>query len=88
MPFLYVVQNIKGRRYIGITDDVDRRVKQHNAGHVRSTKAHAPWELVYTEQYQTKIEARFREKELKTNSWKRADLFRRLLHTKAPSSNG
>ena len=37
------------------------RLKRHNQGKVRSTKAYIPWKVVYTEEYQTKSEAYQRE---------------------------
>ena len=37
------------------------RLKRHNRGKVRSTKAYIPWKVVYTEEFQTKSEAYQRE---------------------------
>ncbi len=45
---------------------VERRIGQHNKGENRSTKAYKPFKLIYTEAFNTRIEAREREKYLKS----------------------
>ncbi len=45
---VYVLQNPKGRRYIGFTEDVALRVQQHNSGMTHSTRGKGPWELIWT----------------------------------------
>ena len=52
--------------YVGLTDTVARRIDQHNKGQNRSTKAYKPFKLIYTEVFQTRKEAREREKYLKS----------------------
>jgi putative endonuclease len=54
--------------YIGMTSDLEQRLKDHNAGRNRSTKARRPFKLVYVEQCGTRIEARKRERYLKGGS--------------------
>jgi len=79
MYFLYVLKSIeRGRRYIGIAKDIDKRLFEHNSGRVRSTKAYIPWHMVHKEVYDTKMDARNREAELKRHSWKRNELFNSL----------
>ncbi len=52
--------------YCGITNDVRRRVKEHNTGGgVEFTKRYGPWSLVYVKAHDTYIEARKHEKWLK-----------------------
>ena len=87
MYFLYILKSFKKENwhYIGITADLNKRLKQHNQGKTKSTKAYRPFELVYCEEYITKILARKREIELKTNNKKRELLLTQIL---APSSNG
>jgi len=72
MFFVYVlVSEVKSLRfYVGMTEDVDRRIKDHNQGKTRSTKGYAPWTLFYREEYKTRVEAREREKYLKSGSGK------------------
>ncbi|MBI2096938.1 MAG: GIY-YIG nuclease family protein [Candidatus Sungbacteria bacterium] len=88
MHNLYILESKQiGRRYIGVSSDVVKRLEEHNNKKVRSTKAYVPWALIHKEEYATKREARVRELELKNNSWKRKDLFERINRV-APSSNG
>ncbi|MCA6073473.1 GIY-YIG nuclease family protein [Fulvivirga sedimenti] len=69
--YVYVLQSLKDRRhYVGITKDIDKRVNEHNSGRTRSTKPYRPWVLIRVEQYPTRIEARNREKYLKSGCGK------------------
>ncbi len=42
---VYVLQNREGRFYVGLTDDLPRRIDQHNSGVSRWTKGRGPWVL-------------------------------------------
>ena len=67
MFFTYVVRSeVDGRFYVGLTADVVKRVKQHNSGYNRSTKAYTPWALFFFESFETRSEAREREVYLKS----------------------
>ena len=57
--------------YIGQTFDVEKRLLQHNAGYVMSTKKEAPWSILALEEFGTREEARWRERELKKSFGKR-----------------
>ncbi len=52
--------------YVELTENVDRRIMQHNRGENRSTKAYKPFELIYSEALNTRIEVREKEKYLKS----------------------
>ena len=54
-----------------MTQNMDQRLQSHNKGLVQSTKAFQPWELLYTEQYETRTLAREREKYLKSAAGRR-----------------
>jgi putative endonuclease len=56
------------RTYAGQTDDVSKRLKMHNAGRVRSTKAYRAWVLIHQERFGSRSEAMRREKWLKSRS--------------------
>jgi putative endonuclease len=65
--FVYLLWSVRSKRtYVGQTDDVGTRLKRHNAGFVRSTKAYRPWILVHKELYSTRSEAMKREMWLKS----------------------
>jgi len=67
MYYVYVIRSVShNNRYIGNTDNVLKRVKEHNAGKCRYTSGRQPWKLIYHEQYQTRMEAMKREKFLKS----------------------
>jgi len=70
MFYVYIlVSEIKGLRfYIGMAQDIDRRLKEHNSGKSRSTKGYVPWKLFKTEVFETRMEARNREKYLKSGA--------------------
>lgn len=71
-PNMYYVYLLKSTRYdwkyIGVTADLRVRVRQHNSGEVFSTKARAPYRLIYYEAYASKADARAREYRLKHHS--------------------
>jgi len=59
MPYrVYVIQNREGKFYIGLSDDVARRVEQHNAGSSKWTKGKGPWKLVWCSEAMNLSEAR------------------------------
>jgi putative endonuclease len=53
--------------YVGHTDNIDRRLNEHNTGQTRFTSlAGKPWIIVYNENYETRALAMKREKEIKS----------------------
>ena len=72
MYFVYAIKSLKKDWvYVGITDNLERRLNQHNKGYNRSTKPYLPFEMVYVEKHPDRTSARVREKYLKTASGKR-----------------
>ena len=64
--FVYILYSeSKKRFYIGETEDISRRLAQHNRGNVPSTAPHAPWEVAYFCEKPTRKEALVLEKKLK-----------------------
>jgi putative endonuclease len=75
MYYLYILQSLKDfGYYIGITDDIARRLKEHNLGKTKSIKNRVPFVLKYKEEFTNKTDARKREIELKKNYQKRKEL--------------
>ena len=67
MFYVYVLVSKKDNGfYIGCTKDLKIRIKEHNAGHVKSTKNRLPVELIYYEASLNQGDAFNREKYLKT----------------------
>ncbi|MBU0759065.1 MAG: GIY-YIG nuclease family protein [Candidatus Omnitrophica bacterium] len=72
MYYVYVLQSLKDRKfYTGFTDDLERRVKEHNNGDEPSTRPRIPFGLVYIEGCLSKKDAVAREKQLKTGRGKK-----------------
>jgi len=68
MFWVYVLKSNKDeKRYIGSTNDLSRRINQHNSGKVLSTKNQRPLVLIYKEEFLIEKEARLREKFFKTH---------------------
>ena len=64
--FLYILQSKKNRKYyVGHTNDLERRIVEHNSGQTKSTKTGIPWEVIYTKEYDSNIEANRAELEIK-----------------------
>ncbi len=53
------------RYYVGFTNDMERRLTEHNRKKGKYTDSGIPWYLVYSETYSTKTEAMQREKFIK-----------------------
>jgi putative endonuclease len=65
MYYVYLLQEIgRGRHYIGYTNNLERRLTEHNLEHNGFT-GKGQWSLVYFEAYLSKEDAQEREKKLK-----------------------
>jgi len=62
---VYVLENPTGKRYIGLSEDVDTRLRQHNNGESKWTAKHRPWQLIWTSAKKSLSEARKLENTLK-----------------------
>ncbi|MBI4434546.1 GIY-YIG nuclease family protein [Candidatus Uhrbacteria bacterium] len=69
MWYVYVLESQKrrGEIYVGSTNDLRRRFREHNDGKSPSTDRYRPWVLMYYEAYRTEELARSREHRLKHN---------------------
>lgn len=57
--------------YCGMTNDISRRLDEHNNGMCRFTSGFTPWVMVYSESFRSRKEARNREKYFKTTTGRR-----------------
>ena len=62
---VYVIENPQGRKYIGLSEDVQVRLNDHNSGVSTWTKYRGPWRLIWTSQEMDLSAALKLEKELK-----------------------
>ena len=78
MYYVYVLKSLKdGNLYVGHTNDLTKRFKEHNTGKVDCTKPRMPFSLLYYEACNVLEDAVKREKSLKTG-FGRSYLKRRL----------
>lgn len=67
--YVYVLRSKRdGEFYIGMTSDLDRRIRQHNSGQTKSTRLRAPFELLLSECAEDRARARVRERYYKSGS--------------------
>lgn len=57
---------VDDRIYVGFTSNLEKRLVEHNSGKTKSTKGYRPWVLLYSEEVLGRINARNREKYLKS----------------------
>jgi putative endonuclease len=64
--WVYVLYSDSGDRfYTGLSEDVDERLRKHNAGRSRWTARHRPWRCVFRREFRDLTEARRFERLLK-----------------------
>ena len=72
MPFYtYILECFDKSYYVGCTNNLEKRLKQHNESKwgAHYTKIRRPATLKYSEEFETLLEARRREAEIK--GWRR-----------------
>lgn len=62
---VYVIQNPQRKLYIGLSEDVERRLADHNSGLSQWTSTRGPWMLVWTSAAMSLSDARKLENFLK-----------------------
>ena len=83
MYWVYVLENAEGRFYIGSTNDLARRIEEHNCAEKTGTKythKNGPWKLVWSEQHDSRSSAVRQEraiKRMKSAEWTRRELLSR-----------
>lgn len=77
MYYVYVIQNEISELYFGSTEDLRRRLAEHNSGKSYATRKYR-WTLVYYEAYRSESDARRRERQLKYHGQAKHQLKRRI----------
>ena len=75
--FYFIYSKKADKYYIGYTSDLMERIKKHKAKHKGFTGSFNDWELVYSEEYETKFEAKAREAQVK--KWKNRNRIESLI---------
>ncbi|MFC2080248.1 GIY-YIG nuclease family protein [Bacteroidota bacterium] len=71
MYTIYAIRSdTDGRIYVGMTENLEKRLLEHNSGITKSTKGFRPWKLIFTEEAESRVQAREREKYWKSGCGK------------------
>jgi len=71
--YVYILKSLKNDSfYIGYTLDLVKRLKQHNNGESLATKPYRPYKLIFYEAFLNRIDAKNREKFLKSGYGRRS----------------
>lgn len=72
MYFVYILKSsVSNKTYTGYTENLVKRIREHNSGQTTYTKRFKPWKIVYTEELRSRLEAIQREKYLKSSAGRR-----------------
>ncbi|OGI76152.1 hypothetical protein A3C67_01975 [Candidatus Nomurabacteria bacterium RIFCSPHIGHO2_02_FULL_42_19] len=75
---VYILESQKnGRYYVGSTDDIDRRIREHNVGKVLSTKNVRPWKVRIFINCENLTKAK--QFEYKLKKYKRKDILEKVI---------
>lgn len=69
MYYIYILYSDKYNKfYTGMSNNIDRRIQEHNSGQNKTTKAFIPWRLIFYESCENRVIARKREKYWKSGT--------------------
>ena len=75
---VYCLQSLsRNYLYVGLSDNTERRIAQHQAGKNKTTKPYRPFRTILIEEFDSRIVARKREKFLKSGIGK--EFLKRLI---------
>lgn len=77
MAHVYILKSENGTFYIGSTDNLERRLKQHASGQTQTTRQKKIYKLVFEQKFSTLANARKIEKRIK--KWKRKDYIEKII---------
>jgi putative endonuclease len=62
MYYVYILlSEAKTRTYTGVSDNVQKRLDEHNSGRVKSSRPYRPYRIIHVEPFETLKEARQKE---------------------------
>ena len=78
MYYVYILKSkVTDKYYVGYTNDLKRRLSEHNSGKTKSLVKHKPLEIIRIEEYPLYLDARKRERQIK--KYKSGEAFKKLL---------
>ena len=87
MYYVYVLLNeTNTKTYTGVADDVNKRLAEHNAGRVKSSRTYCPYKIIHTESFETLKEARQKERFFKSTTGRRR--LKEMFLSKEPHPQG
>ncbi|HRN25422.1 MAG TPA: GIY-YIG nuclease family protein [Ignavibacteriaceae bacterium] len=76
--YLYILRSLNFERYyVGISENVERRLKFHNTIEKGFTSRYRPWEVVFKQEFSGKEAAMKAEKKVK--GWKSRKMIEKLI---------
>jgi putative endonuclease len=88
MIIVYVLRSLKDSKlYVGMTENLEARLKRHEQGKVPSTRNRRPFVLLHNEEFEDRLQARKREKYLKSGPGHR-ELSHILIERRVPTLSG
>ena len=80
MFYVYIIQNdISHELYIGYTNNLKRRVTEHNGDSKKyTTRDLGAWKVVYYEAFRSQADAKLREVKLKQHGSSKRELYKRI----------
>jgi len=78
MFYVYAISSkVTNYIYVGLTNNFERRFDVHNSGQNKTTRTYKPYKLILVEKFETRLEARLKEKYLKSGIGK--EFLKRLI---------
>jgi len=82
MHFVYILKSLNyTKTYTGISTNIHKRLQEHNLGKNKFTKKYRPWKILFSKEVGTRLEARKKEKYLKSSAgrrWIKLNFFSKL----------
>ncbi|KKR44945.1 MAG: Excinuclease ABC subunit C [Parcubacteria group bacterium GW2011_GWA1_40_21] len=75
---VYILKGNNSKFYVGSTNDLERRLKQHNNDHTQTTKKMNGFKLVLSQEYDSLLIAR--KIEMKIKNLKRKDCIEKMIN--------
>lgn len=73
---VYILRSLKnGSYYKGVTNNIDRRLMEHNSQKEKSTSRYVPWVICLLIEKQSRSEAMILERKLKNMNREKTELF-------------
>jgi putative endonuclease len=72
MFIVYILQSEKNHRYYsGSAKDLKNRIQEHYSGETKSIRNGIPWKIIHKEEFESRVEALKKEKQIKSRGAKR-----------------